>query len=162
MESFCVRISSDELVFSAGHFITLEGGVCERLHGHDYRLAAEVHGPLNEQHYVVDFVAVRDSLRAIVGELDHRVLLPTEHPSIRVNPDEEEVEVRFAERRWVFPRSECLLLPIASTTSELLAQYIGKRLLGDLASIDSSQPESVRIEVHEGGGYSAVCELSVR
>ena len=39
-ESYRVRIAKAEHVFSAAHFITYEGH-CERLHGHNYRVAAE-------------------------------------------------------------------------------------------------------------------------
>jgi 6-pyruvoyltetrahydropterin/6-carboxytetrahydropterin synthase len=159
MQSFHVRISKEDLVFSAGHFITLEGDTCERLHGHNFRVAAEVHGPLDENHYVIDFLALRDTLRAIVGELDHRVLLPTEHPSIRVAAGEEEVEVTFGQRRWAFPRSDCLLLPIANTTTELLARYVGQRLLDELVLRTGRQPTLVEIEVEESPGFSAVCRL---
>ena len=73
------------LVFSAAHFITFAGNICERLHGHNYKVAAEVHGPLDENHYVVDFIAVRDALRGIVEELDHHTLLPTVHPQIKIS-----------------------------------------------------------------------------
>ena len=100
-ESYCVRLTKDYLVFSAGHFITFNGDVCERLHGHNYRVSAEVHGPLDENHYVVDFIALRDTLKAIVDELDHHMLLPTGHPLICVQASEREVEVTFRERRWV-------------------------------------------------------------
>ena len=159
MQHFHVRLSKDDLVFSAGHFITLEGDVCERLHGHNYRVAAEVHGPLDENHYVVDFLALRDTLRTIIGKLDHRVLLPTDHPSVRVAAEEEQVEVTFAERRWVFPRSDCLLLPIANTTTELLSRYLGQRLLEELALRTGRRPALVRIELEESPGFSAVCQL---
>lgn len=159
MQHFHVRISKDELTFSAAHFIALQGATCERLHGHNYLVAAEVHGPLNENHYVVDFIALRDTLRAILDELDHRVLLPTEHPLIRVQPGPEEVEVTFARRRWVFPRGDCLLLPIANTTTELLARHVGQRLLDELESRSGTRPARVRIEVEESYGLSAVCEL---
>lgn len=156
---FHVRISRDDLVFSAAHFITLEGDQCERLHGHDYRVSAEIHGPLDENHYVVDFVALYDALRAIVDALDHRVLLPTGHRSIRVAADPEQVEVRFGQRRWAFPRSDCLLLPTPNTTTELLAEYLGRRLLDELAHRTGSRPPVVRIEVEECCGFSAVCQL---
>src|SRR5262245_5068899 len=118
-ERYFVRMSKDYLVFSAGHFITYGGGVCERLHGHNYRVTAEVAGELDENHYVVDFIALRDTLRAIVDELDHHMLLPTEHPLIRVVADDREVTATFEDRRWVFPRGDCVLLPVANTTSEL-------------------------------------------
>jgi len=89
---------------------------------------------LDENHYVVDFIALGDVLRAILDELDHRVLLPSGDARIRVTADEREVEATFEDRRWVFPRSDCLLLPIPSTTAELLARYIGRRLLEKFTS----------------------------
>ena len=100
---FRVRVTKDHLVFSAAHFITFNGTICERLHGHNWRVAVEVSGPLDENHYVFDFIALRDSLQSIVMELDHHMLLPTQHPTIRVTPTEREVEVRYSDRRWVFP-----------------------------------------------------------
>ena len=39
-----VRVTKDHLVFSAAHFITFAGNVCERLHGHNWRVAAEIAG----------------------------------------------------------------------------------------------------------------------
>jgi 6-pyruvoyltetrahydropterin/6-carboxytetrahydropterin synthase len=159
MPSFHVRIANDDLVFSAAHFITLADGRCERLHGHTYRVAAEVYGPLDESQCVVDFVAVANALKAIVSELDHRVLLPTAHPAIRVSAQAGEVQVAHADRRWVFPEDDCLLLPVANTTTESLARYVGERLLAALASPDGGTPGMVRVEIGEGSGASAVCEL---
>ncbi len=160
METYRVRLSHDDLVFSAGHFITFEGDVCERLHGHNYRVAADVAGPLDENHYVVDFVALRNTLQTIVDELDHYVLLPNDHPLIQVAAGEQEVEVRFRDRRWVFPRCDCRLLPIPNTTTELLARYIGRRLLDNLQHQTGARPKLVRIEVEEASGQAAACELS--
>lgn len=158
-ESYYVRIAKDYLVFSAGHFITYDGDVCERLHGHNYRVAAEVHGPLDENHYVVDFIALRDALKAIVDKLDHHMLLPTQHTMIRVQSDETSVEVTFEQRRWVFPRGDCILLPVPNTTTELLARYIGLQLLDALESRTGARPQKIRIEVDECEGQAAVCEL---
>lgn len=158
-ESYFVRVAKDYLVFSAAHFITFNGDTCERLHGHNYRVTAEVYGPLDENHYVVDFIALRDTLQAIVIELDHHMLLPTSHPLIKVTADENSVEVVFEDRRWVFPRCDCILLPVANTTTELLARYIGRRLLDDLQQRTGTRPERVRIEVDECEGQLGVCEL---
>lgn len=158
-ESYHVRVSKDYLVFSAAHFITFNSDVCERLHGHNYRVTAEVFGPLDENHYVVDFIALRDALQAIVAELDHHMLLPTSHPLIKVTADETSVEATFEDRRWVFPRCDCILLPVPNTTTELLARYIGRRLLDDLQQLTGVRPKCVRIEVDECEGQAGVCEL---
>ncbi len=157
-ETYHVRIEKDYLVFSAGHFITYDGDVCERLHGHNYRVMAEIHGPLDENHYVVDFIALRDTLKAIVDELDHHMLLPTGHPLIRVEAGEQSVEVTFRDRRWVFPRCDCILLPVPNTTTELLARYIGQRLLDDLQQRTGQRPAHVRVGVDENFGQWGVWE----
>jgi 6-pyruvoyltetrahydropterin/6-carboxytetrahydropterin synthase len=159
-EQYHIRLDKDDLVFSAGHFITYDGDTCERLHGHNYRVTAEICGPLDDNQYVIDFIAVRVALKAIVNELDHHMLLPTTHPLIHVQQRIDEVEVTFQDRRWVFPRGDCILLPVANTTTELLARHIGLRLLDDLEAINGSRPERVRINVDENYGQVAVVELT--
>jgi 6-pyruvoyltetrahydropterin/6-carboxytetrahydropterin synthase len=158
-EHYHVRVTKDYLVFSAAHFITYNRNICERLHGHNYRVAAEVYGPLDENQYVVDFIALRDALRAITSELDHHMLLPTQHPLIHVNANDESVEVTFEDRRWVFPRADCILLPIANTTTELLARYIGEHLLAAIVAAGHARPARLRIEVDECFGQLATWEL---
>lgn len=159
-ESYCVRISKEDLVFSAAHFITYAGNICEPLHGHNYRLAVEVSGPLDENQYVIDFILLHDMTKAIVDELDHRVLLPTEHRAIKVTADDREVEATFEDRRWLFPRNDCVLLPVSNTTSELLARHIGLRLLADLTASTGSRPPRLRVELDDCLGQIVRLELS--
>ena len=159
MERYHVRIAKDDLVFSASHFITFEPGVCERLHGHNYRVAVEIAGPLDANHYVVDFLALTAVVRGILADFDHRVILPTRSPRIRVVAGDE-VEATFDRRRWVFPREDCLLLEIPNTTAELLAQHIARRLRDELAAKSCSRPDVVRVEIDECYGQSATCELA--
>ena len=47
-ETYRVRLDKECHVFSAAHFITFHRDVCEELHGHNYRVAVEVDGPLDE------------------------------------------------------------------------------------------------------------------
>ena len=158
-EKYRVRLDKEYHVFCAAHFITFDGKICEPLHGHNYRVAVEVDGPLDENQYVVDFIALRDALKAITDGLEHHMLLPLEHPTIHVRAEEREVEVRFEDRRWVFPRSECALLPMPNTTAELLARYIGKRLLADLENRTGTRPERIQVSVDESNGQWGICEL---
>jgi 6-pyruvoyltetrahydropterin/6-carboxytetrahydropterin synthase len=141
-ERYHVRLEKERFVFSAAHFITYAGDVCEPLHGHNYHVYVEVEGPLDENQYVIDFIALRDALQAIVDSLDHRVLLPTQHPMIHVQEEQggEQAEViaAFGKRRWVFPRQDCVLLPVANTTAELLARYIAERLAESLTMLQAT------------------------
>ncbi len=157
-ERFKIRVTKDHLVFSAGHFISYEGDKCERLHGHNYRTAVEVEGPLDENHYVFDFIALKHLIKAITDELDHRMLLPTRNPLIRVEREGVSVRVRYREREWRFPADECVLLPIENTTAELLAQYLSSRLRLSLQDKYQFSPDVLRIEIEEAPGQSATCE----
>lgn len=161
MERYRVRVADDSLVFSAGHFITLGQNTCERLHGHNYQAAVELQGPLDAQQCVVDFLALRAILRSLLEELDHRMLLPTANPLIRITADDREVLVDFGSRRWIFPRDDCALLPVANTTAELLARHLGQRLLRELNDRLGLQPHTLRVEIEESHGQSAVWEEAV-
>jgi len=157
-ERYQVRVSKDYLVFCAGHFISYEGDKCERLHGHNYRASVEIEGDLDDNHYVFDFIALKNHTKAITDELDHHVLLPTRNQFIRVEEGPRGVQVRYKDREWLFPRDDCILLPIENTTAELLARYIGERLLGDLRRQHGYEPRVLRVEVEESFGQSASCE----
>jgi 6-pyruvoyltetrahydropterin/6-carboxytetrahydropterin synthase len=153
-ESYHVRIAKAEHVFCAAHFITI-GGNCERLQGHNYHVAAEVHGPLDDNRLVVDFLLVRDKLREITAAIDHFVLLPTQHPELRVLDDGREVTAAWRNRRWVFPSGDCRLLPIANTTAEMLASHIGQQLASALKQAGYTF-DRLQVEVDECDGQVAV------
>ena len=160
-ERYRVRVTKDHLVFSAAHFITFNGNICERLHGHNWRVAVEVAGPLDENSYVFDFIALRDATQKLVGELDHRVLLPTQHPAIHVQANDREVTATFEARRWVFPREDCILLPVANTTAELIARWMALQLRDIIRQHAGQKLESLRVEIEENFGQWAMCEMSV-
>jgi 6-pyruvoyltetrahydropterin/6-carboxytetrahydropterin synthase len=154
-ESYHIRIAKERLVFSAAHFITFNGDLCERLHGHNYHVTAEIHGTLDENSYVVDFIAVRDALQAIVDRLDHRVLLPTQHPTIHVAEQggaKGEVTAKHGQKRWIFPAEDCVLLSVANTTAELLARHIGQ----ELAAALPIRPTRLEVAVDECDGQWGV------
>ena len=151
---FRVRVTKDHLVFSAAHFITI-GDWCERIHGHNWRVAIEVEGPLDGNHFVIDFIALRDELQLIATALDHSMLVPTQHPRLKVEQRDREVEIRFEDRRWVFPADECRLLPIPQTTAERLAQWIGEQFI-ERAQQALGTAVGLKVEVEENFGQWAI------
>ncbi len=153
-----VRVTKDYLVFSSGHFITYLGDLCERIHGHNYRTAVEVEDDLDENHYVFDFIALKNHTRAITDELDHRMLLPTQNALIKLEEDGPNWKVVYRDRYWSFPQDECVLLPIANTTAELLANYIADRLLEAFKAQGLKAPRILRVEVEESFGQAAEVE----
>lgn len=163
MQTYKVRVTKDYLVFCSAHFIFFDDDKCERLHGHNYRVTAELEGPLDPDHLVFDFIILKKLLREIVNELDHRMLVPLKSRQLRIKETEKEVLMEYGDKRWIFPRGDCAVLPIENTTAELLARWIAERLRGDIDRIARRPFDGViRMEVEESTGQSAVFELPPR
>lgn len=154
-ERFTVRVTKDYLVFCSGHFITYDGTECERLHGHNYRVAVEVEGALDGNYYVFDFIALKNIMRKLTDELDHRMMVAMKSRLITVEERGKSICLQFGEKEWVFPRSDCVLLPIENTTAELLAKYLTSRLIDELRDNFRYAPELIRMEVEESFGQVA-------
>src|SRR5207302_8757744 len=124
----------------------------------NYRATVEIENHLDRNSYVFDFIALKQRTKAITDELDHRMMLPTRNPHIAVVEGPRSVQVRYRDREWLFPREDCVLLPVENTTAELLASYIGQRLLAELQSKHDYRPAVLRVEVEENIGQSAQYE----
>ncbi|QDV27676.1 6-pyruvoyl trahydropterin synthase family protein [Aureliella helgolandensis] len=157
--SYRVLLQKEQLVFSAAHFITFAGDICERLHGHNYGVRAEVTGPLDSNQYVIDFIAFRDALAAIVKQLDHHMLLPTQHPRILVEQNGEEITTRFDEKRWIFPAEDCILLPIVNTTAEQIAWWMANQLRTALKPQIGDWLETLEVAIDENHGQWGICKI---
>ena len=166
MENYRIRVSKDYLGFCAAHFIIFRKSKCERLHGHNYRVEAELEGTLDENYLVFDFIELKQILMAICEELDHRMLVPVKSREFSVEIGGASVNLGFEDKEWVFPRTDCVLLPIENTTAEQLACYLAHRLSdalrerssamdGDLSEEAKTGLRKVTIEMYEGPGQSA-------
>lgn len=157
--TFRVDVSKEQFVFSAAHFITFAGDICERLHGHNYGVRASVEGPLDENRYVVDFIALRDAVLEETQKLDHHVVLPSEHKEIQVVSDERETTATFRDRRWVFPNEDCVLLPVVNTTAEEMARVIAERVRERTRDAFGEAIQWIEVAVDENQGQWGVCRL---
>lgn len=158
--SYRVEIAKESFSFAAAHFITFAGDICERIHGHNYGVRVVVEGPLDANRYVVDFIALRDAVLAITSQLDHHVLLPTDHPEIRITSDERETTARFRDRRWVFPNEDCVLLPVINTTAEEIARVILEKVRQNTRNQFGEAISVIEVAVDENHGQWGVCRAS--
>jgi 6-pyruvoyltetrahydropterin/6-carboxytetrahydropterin synthase len=82
------------------------------------------------------------------------MLLPTESALIRVTQSGTEVEARYRDRRYVFPASDVVLLPISNSTAEMLAWWIAQELRASLAPLPA-RATALEVEVDESTGQRA-------
>ncbi|HEU4564745.1 MAG TPA: 6-carboxytetrahydropterin synthase [Gemmatimonadaceae bacterium] len=156
--AFRVTVTKDYLVFASAHFITYEGHKCETLHGHNYRVTATLEGGLDpESWYVFDFVALKKTMKGLCDELDHRVLLPLENPRLTIEERDDMVSVAYDGRpRYLFPRRDCVLLPIPNSTVEMLAVWLTGRLREEVRRAGATHIQAIEMEVEENFGQSAI------
>jgi len=161
---FSVSVTKDYLVFASAHFITLAGHRCEGLHGHNYRARATLEGELDEESWLVfDFVTLKQIMRGLCDEIDHKVLLPLQNPLLQVVENGESVTVAYEGKpRYLFPRVDCALLPIPNTTVEMLAELLTSRLRAQLERTGARGLTAIEMEIEENFGQSAVYRMGLR
>ncbi len=139
-----------KITFSATHIIPMHKK-CGRLHGHDYAINAKIVGDLGPDGVIMDFISVKEFLRGIAAELDHRVLIPRLDPGVKVN--NEYVSYRVGDKELQLPISDCILLDIEVASAETLAEFVLKRLMEKVRF--PANVKTIEIGVDEGRGQGA-------
>jgi 6-pyruvoyltetrahydropterin/6-carboxytetrahydropterin synthase len=120
--SYKIIVDGIQHKFSSAHFI-VGHDKCGRIHGHNFHVAVEISGPLDNHYFVIDFIDVKSALMAEVDKLDHRILIPTNSKDLVLKESKDSIEFSFSGKRYVVPRGDVCLLPLPAITSELLAKY---------------------------------------
>ena len=140
--SWKILIERGNLGFSAAHFITFEGQ-CEPLHGHNYGVRVEMAGALTSDSYVLDFVALKNIVRALCKEWDHRFLLPLRNPHLHLTERKDAWEMEYVPAKdgsppagerifYRMPKSAVVPLPVDNATAERLAEQLAQRIVAQL------------------------------
>jgi 6-pyruvoyltetrahydropterin/6-carboxytetrahydropterin synthase len=91
---------SVESSFSAAHRLKNYRGPCETLHGHNWLVRATVRcESLDASGLGIDFKVLKDHLKAILGEFDHKDLNAVLDP-LKINPSSENIA------RYIFEKLE--------------------------------------------------------
>jgi len=161
---FTVTVAKEYLTFSAAHFITLAGHQCERLHGHNYRVGVTVAGGVDpESGFVVDFGVIKQIVKPLIAEVDHRVLLPTRNSMLEYREEGDLLVVIYRGiHRFTFPQAHVALVPVTDTTAELLAEYLACRVGEALTREGLATVAELVLEVEESVGQSAGFRVVLR
>src|SRR2546421_3688194 len=92
--SFTVRV---EARFESAHFLREYRGISEPLHGHSYKVEAELAargGGVDEDAIAVDFISAKQKLEALAKKLDYGCINDVA-PFDKVNPSAENIAAWF-------------------------------------------------------------------
>jgi 6-pyruvoyltetrahydropterin/6-carboxytetrahydropterin synthase len=138
--------------FSSAHIIH-EYEKCGRLHGHTYAVHVKISGKRDEKGIILDFAILKQILRDITNDLDHKLLIPEKSSITTIVKENENIVINALGKKFSIPYSDCVFLPIKSTSAENLSSYILDKLLEKLPL--SEHIESVEVGVDEGYGQGA-------
>jgi 6-pyruvoyltetrahydropterin/6-carboxytetrahydropterin synthase len=89
---YTLKILTD---FASAHTLREYPGACARMHGHNWKVEAEViTTELDHVGMGVDFKVIKQATRDIAAQLDHRYLNDLE-PFTRINPTAENIAAHF-------------------------------------------------------------------
>ena len=138
--------------FSSAHIIP-EYEKCGRLHGHTYAVHLKIYGSPDEKGIIIDFSYVKETLRKIVNRLDHMILIPDKSKVVKIESENENIRIISIGKTYVFPKNDCIFLPIDSTSAENLSKFLLERLIDEISF--PSNINSIEIGVDEGFGQGA-------
>ena len=85
---YTLKILTD---FAAAHYLRNYEGVCNRLHGHNWKVEVQVVArQLDEVGMGVDFKVIKDATKSLIGRLDH-YNLNDQPPFDAINPTAEKI-----------------------------------------------------------------------
>ena len=148
-EESYVHLDKADFQFCSAHFCVFPGER-EALHGHNYRVYAELGGEVDELGYVAEFSWIKRVVRELVAGLDHRVLIAAECPELQVAVADGQVRVRWRDAAWSFPEGDVVRLPIKNTTAELLAGWLWQEVRARLATQQTWTRLTVEVEETPG------------
>ena len=119
-------------------------------------------GAVGADGYVLDFGIVKRVTKAVCEELDERVLVPARSDCLTVAQDGSSIVLEYEDgTRFVFPASDCVLLPIVHASAEELAAYVLSRLRDGLGSHAMRGLTEIEVGVSEAPGQAAFCRAEL-
>lgn len=147
-----IELSKEFLKFSAAHFTIFSATERERLHGHNFRVAAKITAPVGDNGMCFSYRILKDKLEALCQTLDEYMLIAADSPHLRISEQGGQYRVEFNGEELFFPRADTLLLPVRNATVEEYARYLLERLLEDRELIVRHDIREVGIKVSSGPG----------
>ena len=154
-DSVVIRLAKENMKFSAGHFTIFSASERERLHGHNFRVEADIEARMLGNGMCFDYGIYKARIVALCRELNEWTLLPTRSRHLRIEEDGDHVYAHFDGQRIPFLRADVKLLPIENATLEEFARWFLERLLEEAGDLRAHGIASIEVRVSSGPGQSA-------
>lgn len=150
-----LELAKEAMKFSAGHFTIFNATHRERLHGHNFTVAASLDSEVGPEGLAVDYGVYKTFLLQLCQEHNEWFLLPGRSPYLRLEPQGDRLEAHFNGEVIPFLASDVKVLPLRNITLEEMASYLLERLLDFREASGHHQVVAAEVRVSSGPGQSA-------
>jgi len=155
--TFSIEVAKDYFNFASAHFLIFADGQREPLHGHNYQVSVKLEGELDRAGVVLDFIAFKPMIKGICDSLDHRTMIQSKSPNLDVRRHAKEFEIRYKAQRIILPKRDVILLPLANTSTELLAEHVAMLIRrGIRAKFHGAKIRALEVGVEEARGQRGI------
>jgi hypothetical protein len=84
-------------------------------------------------------------------------LIQSSSPNLAVQRRAQEIEVRYKAQKIILPKSDVILLPLANTSTELLAEHVAKLIRRQVkAKFPGAEIRTIEVGVEEARGQRGI------
>ncbi|MBA2655197.1 MAG: 6-carboxytetrahydropterin synthase [Gammaproteobacteria bacterium] len=151
-----IELYKENFEFAAGHFTIFSPTTRERLHGHNFRVAAKIDSEIvPDRGMAFDYGVYKEILHRLCKQLDSYFLLPTMSPYLRIETEGDYYYAYFHEDKIPFLKKDVLLLPLRNISVEELAKWFLEQIVADEKTINQHRVVGVYLQVFSGPGQGA-------
>jgi len=183
-----MKIKVENITFAASHFI-IGHETCSRMHGHNYRIDVEIEHYINKKTgFVIDFKILKEVIKDIVDECDHKVMLSLPIKTndtfgwnqkimqakdiknafvsnytinginYHLNKSGNYIEFGLGKYKYKMPAKDIAFLRIPQTTAEHMAQLFANIIKHNLLDKLVSEVKHVVVTLYETPTSCAIAE----
>jgi 6-pyruvoyltetrahydropterin/6-carboxytetrahydropterin synthase len=157
-----IHIARTQYKFSCAHMTVFPDGTKERLHGHNYFIAATLELADIRFEKLIPFQLVKDELGKLCQEWKEHTMVPALNPFFeKLREDDEEYEFKLCGKRYLLPLEDVLVLPIDNIAVEPLALHFANTFLERIRSHVGEVLIGLEIQISEVPGQGASVYLDL-
>jgi 6-pyruvoyltetrahydropterin/6-carboxytetrahydropterin synthase len=157
-----IHIDKESHKFSAAHFTIFSATERERLHGHNFSVAARIVAPVDDNGLTGDYAVYKNQIRKLCDSLDEYTLIPSESPYLTVEDDGDYFRVIHDADALLLLKSDTLVIPVRNTTVEDLSFYLLQRLVEDREFLEAQDIREIEVMVSSGPGQTGSSFFKVK
>jgi 6-pyruvoyltetrahydropterin/6-carboxytetrahydropterin synthase len=104
----------------------------------------------------LDFITFKPLVKQVCDTLDHRTLIQANSSAITVRKNARQVEILYKKQKLILPRGDVILLPIANTSTELLAEYLAAQIKRKVRQNFPATIRYMEVAVEEARGQRGI------